>query len=147
MTERTYDRLDLAKGQLDTALNLLLDHEDYPSAITLAGAAEEMFGRALTNRGGKSALDHSYDSMSDLYRTLCDEKVDKRKFVAQENAARNALKHLQASEGTTIALDLKTAASWMLARAILNGHALQLEFHRYQEFDSWFHEHIVGRQA
>jgi len=47
MAEETYDRLALAKGQLDTALELFLDQKNYSSVITLAGAAEEIFGRAL----------------------------------------------------------------------------------------------------
>ena len=47
MAEETYDRLVLAKGQLDTALDLFLDQKNYSSAITLAGAAEEIFGHAL----------------------------------------------------------------------------------------------------
>ena len=55
MAEETYERLFLAKGQLDTALELFLDQRNYSSAITLAGAAEEIFGRALTLRDGKSA--------------------------------------------------------------------------------------------
>ena len=70
MAEETYDRLVLAKGQLDTALDLFLDQKNYSSAITLAGAAEEIFGHALALGGGKSALDSSYESMAEFHTML-----------------------------------------------------------------------------
>lgn len=72
MTEKTYKRLVLAKGQLDTALDLFLNQKHYSSAITLAGAAEEMFGHALTLGGGKSALDSSYKIMAEYHTMLHD---------------------------------------------------------------------------
>jgi len=144
MAEQTYNRFDLAKVQLDTALDLFLDHKNFPSAITLAGAAEEIFGRALTVRGDGSTLDSSYESMSEFYRELYSEKLEKKIFVSQENFARDALKHLQESKGATITVDLELAACWMLVRALQNGVRLGLDFERYSEFDSWFYENIVG---
>jgi len=144
MAEKTYERLALAKEQLDTALDLFLDHRNYSSAITLAGAAEEIFGHALTAKGGTSALDSSYKSMAEFHRMLGDTELDKKGFIAKENLARNALKHLQEDKGVTITLDLEDAACWMLVRAIQNGRKLGLEFGRYQDFDNWFYENVVG---
>jgi hypothetical protein len=144
MTEQTYDRLALAKAQLDTALDLFIDSKNYSSAITLAGAAEEIFGRALTILGGKSTLDSSYESMNEFHRLLLGEELRKKSFVSQENLARDALKHLQEDKGPTVTVDLEAAACWMLVRAIQNGRSLGLEFDRYQDFDNWFYENIVG---
>lgn len=48
MAEKTYERLVLAKGQLDTALDLFLEQRNFASAITLAGAAEEICCNAST---------------------------------------------------------------------------------------------------
>lgn len=144
MTEKTYDRIALAKEQLDTALYLFLDHRNYSSAITLAGAAEEIFGRSLTLKGGKSALDSSYESMAEFHRMIDGDELDKKLFVSKENLARDALKHLQESKGPTITFDLEEAACWMLVRSIQNGKELGLEFERYHDFDSWFYENIVG---
>ena len=144
MAEKTYERLDLAKEQLDTALALFLDQRNYSSAITLSGAAEEIFGRALTAKGGTSALDSSYRSMAEFHRMLGDTEFDKRVFITKENLARDALKHLQEDKGVTITLDLEDAACWMLVRAIQNGKKLGLEFERYQDFDNWFYKNIVG---
>lgn len=144
MAEETYERLLLAKEQVDTALDLFLDHRNYSSAITLAGAAEEIFGRALTEKGGLSALDSSYRSMAEFHQMLHGEELNKKKFVSKENRARDALKHLQEEQGPTITIDLEEAACWMLVRAIQNGRELGIEFERYQDFDNWFYENIVG---
>ena len=144
MAEETYDRLLLAKGQLDTALDLFLDQKNYPAAITLAGAAEEIFGHAFTLSGGKSTLDSSYESMAQLHTLLHGGELNKKTFVAKENLARDALKHLQRDKGSTITLDIEEAACWMLVRAIQNGRKLNFEFARFQDFDNWFYENIVG---
>ena len=144
MAERTHDRLALAKEQLDTALDLFLDKRNYSSAITLAGAAEEIFGHTLTTSGGKSALDSSYESITEFHRMLHGTELNKKSFVSKENLARDALKHLQKDKGPTITIDLEVAACWMLVRAIQNGRELGLEFARYQDFDNWFYENIVG---
>jgi hypothetical protein len=47
MSSQTWNRIDLAVEQLDTALMLLLEHHRYVAAITLAGAAEHLPGEAL----------------------------------------------------------------------------------------------------
>lgn len=140
----TYNRLVLAKEQLDTALALFLDQKNYSSAITLAGAAEEIFGRAITIGGGKSALDSSYESIAEFHTMLHGTGLNKTSYVSKENLARDALKHLQNDKGPTITIDLEKAACWMLVRAIQNGRKLDFEFKRLQDFDGWFYENTVG---
>ena len=144
MAAETHERLNLAKVQLDTALELFLDHKNYPSAITLAGAAEEIFGKALTLDGCKSVLDSSYEQMAVFHAMLDGIKLNKTIYVGKENYAKNALKHLQNDSGPTITIDLEDAACWMLVRAIHNGRELGLEFARFQDFDNWFLQNIVG---
>lgn len=144
MAEQTYDRLMLAKEQLDTALNLFLDHKNYSGSITLAGAAEEIFGRALMLSGGKSALENSYEIVAQTYSILYGAAFNKTSYVTEKNAARDALKHLQNDKGPTITIDLEEAACWMLVRAIRNGTELGFEFARFDDFNNWFYENIVG---
>jgi hypothetical protein len=43
-------KIDVAVDQLDWAIRLFLDHRAYVAAITLAGAAEEILGRAVGPR-------------------------------------------------------------------------------------------------
>lgn len=70
MAEKTYERLDLAKGQLATAFTLFLDDQNFASSITLAGAAEEILGRELISRGRRSTLDVDYESMAEFERRI-----------------------------------------------------------------------------
>jgi hypothetical protein len=144
MGEKTYERLALAKEQLDTALDLFLDQQKLSSAITLAGAAEEIFGHALRSKAGKSALDSSYESRAEIHRMLHGTELIKKSFVSKENLARNALKHLQEEKGPSITIDLEEAACWMLVRAIQNGREIGFEFQRDEDFENWFYENIVG---
>ncbi|MBX9610069.1 MAG: hypothetical protein K2X51_00400 [Burkholderiales bacterium] len=144
MAEETYTRLALAKSQLDTAAELFLDQKNYASAITLAGAAEEIFGRMLTIGGGKPALEDLYESMTACHAMLHGAGLNKKKYVVMENCARDALKHLQHDKGPTITVDLEEAACWMLVRAFENGRKLSIEFERFPDFDNWFYENIVG---
>jgi hypothetical protein len=47
VADQTYNRVDLAAEQLDVALSLFLENQSLVSALTLAGAAEEILGKAL----------------------------------------------------------------------------------------------------
>jgi hypothetical protein len=51
-----YSKRDLARVQLERAITLHVDEHDHVSAITLAGAAEEILGKLLTNAGGTPSV-------------------------------------------------------------------------------------------
>jgi hypothetical protein len=144
MGMQIYYRLDLAKEQLDIALDLFLDKKKFSAAITLAGATEEIFGRALKLKGITPSVERSYESMARFHDKLFGEALDKTQYIDKENVARNALKHLQHDRGPTIEIDLADAACWMLVRALQNGKLLELSFERDRDFDNWFYENIVG---
>ncbi|MBT3068775.1 hypothetical protein [Rhodoferax sp. U11-2br] len=144
MGEQTYYRLDLAKEQLDIALDLFLDQKKFSAAITLAGASEEIFGRALKLKGITPAVEKSYEAMARFHDELMGEKLDRTQYIDKENFARNALKHLQNDRGPTIEIDLEEAACWMLVRALQNGKLLEIVFERDRDFDNWFYENIIG---
>ena len=59
--EETLSNLDIAERQLERAIVLFLDDKDYVSALTLAGAAEEILGKLL-NKAGK---EHWLDSITE----------------------------------------------------------------------------------
>jgi len=57
MTVRAYYRDDLALTQLETALRIFFEGIDFASVITLAGAADEIFGKLLgKDRGVRSCI-------------------------------------------------------------------------------------------
>ncbi len=56
MTVRAYYREDLALQQLETALRLYFEGKDFAAVVTLAGAADEIFGQLLRATGRESSL-------------------------------------------------------------------------------------------
>ena len=56
MTIRSFKYVEIARLQLQTAVELFLSETNYISAITLAGAAEEIFGKMTKPIGKKNAL-------------------------------------------------------------------------------------------
>lgn len=144
MAEQLYSRLELAQEQLEVALLLFLEKQSYPSAITLAGAAEEIFGKELVRRGKRPTLDWKFDKMAVVHKLLHGKELEHKSFVAAENLIRNSLKHLNETDTPDIAVDLEDTACWMLVRACENAQGLDLDIARFQEFNDWFYKHVVG---
>jgi len=144
MAEHTYLRVDLAKEQLEVALALFLDHQFFAAVITLAGAAEEIFGKELIRRGNQSALEWKFDHIKVSHELLYRKNLPPKAFFAEENRIRNALKHLGGNDTATLDANLEEAACWMLVRACENSKRLDIEIARFSDFDNWFYEHVVG---
>jgi hypothetical protein len=144
MAEQKYNRLALALEQLDVALSLFLDRQSYACAITLAGAAEEVFGKEVSRRGHESVLDWEFGEMAVLHKWMHGKELPRKTFVAEKNLVRNALKHLNESDTIDVVADLRAAACWMLVRACENAKNLELRVARFEEFNEWFYEHAVG---
>jgi hypothetical protein len=146
MSESTYSRVGLAHEQLEDAISLFLDKKCYASAISLAGAAEEVFGMALVRRGEQAVLDWKFKEMAMVHKLLHGKELERKFFVKEENRIRNALKHFKDTDNLNITTDLKDAACWMLVRACENARKLGFNIARFEEFDNWFYENIVGIQ-
>lgn len=54
--------IDIALEQLETALRLFKKPKEYISVITLAGAAEEILGKACREQGIKNAIEEMQHS-------------------------------------------------------------------------------------
>lgn len=107
------NKIDAAVDQLDWAIKLFLDYKAYVSAITLAGASEELIGETLGNNSafkqlqGKLTKEYGLDS----------------KIVSQEhlNKAKNWLKHWKNFEDNdSVDIELETEAVQYILRAISN---------------------------
>jgi hypothetical protein len=122
--EETLSNLEIAHRQIERAIVLFLDDKDYVSALTLAGAAEEILGKLL-NKEGK---EHWLDSISKgALRAMgfrkselqTPEALKGRKEISDiANRHKNMLKHYN-SDGT-ITLLVDVAAAEMIDRAISN---------------------------
>ena len=114
----------IALRQLETALRLYFEGEDYYSAITLAGASEEVFGRLLKEENSENALDSLKKDVSSIYEMLFAKALDEKWTIKRANEARNVLKHWSPGEPKVVEFDAPEEAKDMLDRAIRNYYRL-----------------------
>ena len=126
----TLSKVDIAKSQLDTAIKLYLDAHDLVSAITLAGAADEILGKLVRGQGELSALDKAVARLCAMYETAFSEASDPKRFIDLRNRARNEFKHVGVAPDVNV--DLEIEAVSMLRRAIEN----------YRKLDPIFRENF-----
>ncbi|MBK6854406.1 MAG: hypothetical protein IPG93_23210 [Burkholderiales bacterium] len=139
------DQVALAAEQLDTAIEMFLAERSDVSALTLAGAAEEILGRVVKLAGSQNAIRQAYEASALTHRCLQGMDLKWQDFADGENYARNAAKHLLHEDKRHIELDLRRAAMWMVVRACANYERLDLvRTDRMRDFDNWFFDHEVG---
>ncbi|MBU1236629.1 MAG: hypothetical protein KJ634_11515 [Gammaproteobacteria bacterium] len=109
----TVTKIDAAVDQMDWAIKLLLDHQAYIPAITLAGAAEEIVGELLGDESAFSQLKKKFCAQYNLPVNVVSQ--------AHLNRAKNWLKHwrdLKDNEQTEI--ELEEEAIQYIVRALIN---------------------------
>jgi hypothetical protein len=113
---------EIAEHQLLSALKLWREN-DYISALTLAGAAEEILGKRLRKLGRMSSFDQIKTQIVTAANLLGDTGKETEKLVAELlNQSRNELKHYAGDE--SLSLDLKEDAAEILQRALANHQLL-----------------------
>ena len=141
MADQTYDKIDLATEQLDDAISLF-KRRRFVSALTLAGAAEEILGRALSHRGQQNSLELKYETLEPI---LTMRRKTKEDFIRDENHALIAVTRMESASDTSVTLDLEEAAYSMIVRACENSDRLGLpRTARMREFENYFYEQVVG---
>jgi len=89
---QTYTKQEIAELQLDRAICIFLDEQDFISAITLAGAAEEILGELLELQGKTSALTDIVNECVNLGNAIGHEWKTGT-FKHMMNFFRNEMKH------------------------------------------------------
>lgn len=117
----TLSKLEVAEHQLERALALLLDENDYVCSITLAGASEEILGKLLEKEGKEHALGSFVKACVEAGRVAYNENWKQSTFADMANAFRNDLKHY--TDGSPITVS-REAAVQILDRAVENYFAL-----------------------
>jgi len=120
MTVRAYYRDDLALQQLEVALRLYFDGTDFAAVITLAGAADEIFGKLLAADGRENSLEGLKKAVAAIHLRLYGEPTASSQIADRANRAKNSLKHWDSGQPLIVKLDLAQEASDMLFRAIDN---------------------------
>jgi len=113
-------RDDLALRQLETALRLFYKGDDFASVITLAGAADEIFGKLLASSGKENSLESLKNAVAAIHQKLYGEPIDPSEIASRANRAKNSLKHWDEGQPLIVKLDLEQEAKDMLTRAIDN---------------------------
>ncbi|MDQ3775935.1 MAG: hypothetical protein M3461_17060 [Pseudomonadota bacterium] len=120
MPEQTYDKKCIALAQIETALRLYFEGQDYFSVVTLAGAAEEILGKLLSAKGVDNSLDSLKKAVCAIHQKLFGRPLAPKDVRIRANVARNNFKHHDVGSAPTITLDLREEAIDMLQRAIDN---------------------------
>jgi hypothetical protein len=142
MTDQTYSKIDLATQQLNVAIACFLGSKSFVSALTLAGAAEEILAKTLSHSGQQSSLDLKYETLEPI---LTMRHLSKEDFIRDENHALNAVTRMESASEPSITLDLEDAAISMIVRACHNYVLLGLPpTAKIRKFQDWFHEHVIG---
>ncbi len=116
MTRDKHNRVALAVEQLHVAIDLFLAKTSDASALTLAGAADEVLGRKAKRFGAKQAIETKHEVMTLLLQRSGRTPGSIAELRRQENSVRNALKHLDPDEEEDFEGDL----SWESVQKIVS---------------------------
>lgn len=115
-----FNKIDIAESQLETALQLYFSGDNFVSALTLAGAAEEILGVCLKLKGIPTSLEETVKGTCLIHEKFHGVRPPKKEIIERANRARNNFKHLNSEEDIEITMDLEEEAKDMLQRAITN---------------------------
>ena len=111
-------RVQAAQIQLERAIVLYLEEKDFVSAITLAGAAEEILGKAIAAARGEPVVESSAAAISGFSVALGGDPVEKKDAISLMNYARDSLKHF--GDGSSVDCDFEEEAFELIDRAVSN---------------------------
>ena len=120
MAVETFEKEFVAVTQLERAIALFDGPRDFLSAITLAGAADEILGKLVAESGGDPSVASLARAASQIHELVHNQALAPRHFVDRANRARNALKHLDTSAGRLVQMDAEEEARDMIDRALSN---------------------------
>ncbi len=118
MAFQTLTKIDIASAQLNCAIDLYLDDTELVSAVTLAGAAEEILGKLVDSAGKQNSLKRRLASVQALSRHLWGFDGEEKAIVELRNRARDHFKHIK--DGQEVTLDMRREAESMISRAVEN---------------------------
>lgn len=120
MPIRAYYLEDLAFKQLETSLRLYFEGVDFASVVTLAGAADEIFGKLLSATGKESSIESLKKAVAAIHQRLYGEPGNLSEIAKRANRAKNRLKHWDTGQSQIVKLDLEQEAKDMMFWAIDN---------------------------
>ena len=132
-------KVEIARTQLVEAIDLFLSGK-FLCAITLAGAAEEIFARLLNQRGDISVVEESFKAIQHIREktglSVMSGKT-KHEIFSEWNSARNKLKHHGKEDDEVLTINLFDEAYWMIKRSLTNAKRLEIRIKNQLDFENW----------
>jgi hypothetical protein len=128
----------IALIQMERSLECL-EAGDPVSALTLAGAAEEILGRFAAAEGRRPAVEHLADALGSLYDWIDKPRPQKKKLIALENTPRNEIKHQNDGRNVTVQEDFVFEAERMLLRCMFNHFNAFRRYPKSKKLCRWLH--------
>lgn len=129
---------EIARRQIDTAIELFFRRKDYLSIVTLASAGEEIIGNLLERANSKNMVGY----LVDLDKKLTGAGRPFEVVNHEINGFRNSLKHAKdPNEDEIDVAQEQEHAIAMLSRAITNYNKLERRLSgRMEEFYDWLRQ-------
>lgn len=113
------EKKDLAIQQLRRAIQLYRQ-KDYICATTLAGAAEEIFGKIALKRAGTNALESELDFVKEIAGLIGGQPAPRKNLIENRTRTRNQLKHADSGENEYVKADFRSVSAELIDRSIDN---------------------------
>jgi hypothetical protein len=131
------EKKGIALQQLFDSANLYRKGR-YCSALTLAGAAEEILGKIAKRRTGRNQLENEIEYLESVYRYFKIPIPPKRELVNQINRTKNELKHNDEGENLWVESDFENECVLLFVRAVKNYFDVYKEMPRNKAVMSLF---------
>ena len=127
----------IALIQLEQSVKLLSEG-DAVSALTLAGAAEEILGRAAARKGHRPRVEVLAAWVGSLCDYLKKPRPSVKELVRDQNQPRNHLKHQDDGRSIYVDYNWRFEAEEMILRAMYNYHDAYGSFPSSRLLRDWF---------
>ena len=115
-----------------------LEAGDAVSALTLAGAAEEILGRVVARKGKQPRMEYLAACGGSIFEWAGKPRPSSKELIALENRTRNELKHQDDGKNVTVEADFAFEAESMLLRCMFNHFDAFGCWPKSQRLRSWF---------
>jgi len=113
------EKKDIALQQLIDAAKLY-EKGRYVSALTLAGASEEILGKTANKRIGSNQLEHEIEYAKSIYKYFNRPYPSNKDLIGQINKTKNEVKHNDAGENLWVEADFENECVVTFMRAVRN---------------------------
>ena len=115
------NKLDIALEYLNLSCELYIKNKNLISAIHLAGAAEEIFGKYCKKNNIKTVRDDWIEIGDNSKGTVLDIKKSGKKFANYVYQAKNSIKHMNPiEEDELVSIDVKSELERIIRAAYIN---------------------------